>query len=152
VVRWPPLRTRPERRELGTRREGMHLCEPLMPRSDLSQRPARVSGRTSRGLVGAFVPDEGFGIIVAVLHPGGDGRLDEVEPRALGDVVNDGALNCGAISDSGHWPLVVVVSVTPPRGVTPDLARMKPFPLPRVHFMPVVVERQVNGPRVMEVP
>jgi hypothetical protein len=49
-------------------------------------------------------------------------------------------------------PLVVVVTVTPPSGVIPDLARTKPLPLFRVRFMPVVIERQVNGPSVIEVP
>lgn len=50
------------------------------------------------------------------------------------------------------YPLFDVVAVTLPSALTPDLARTKPFPLAWVHLMPVVIERQVNGPRVMEVP
>lgn len=44
------------------------------------------------------------------------------------------------------------MTLTLPSGVIPVLARTKPFPLPSVHFMPVVIERQVNGPSVIEVP
>lgn len=49
-------------------------------------------------------------------------------------------------------PLVVLITVTPPSGVTPELARMKPLPLARVHFIPAVRDRQVKRPRVMDVP
>lgn len=52
----------------------------------------------------------------------------------------------------GPQPLVVFVTATLPSGVTPDLARMNPLPLARVHFIPVVMERQVKGPRVIDVP
>lgn len=47
---------------------------------------------------------------------------------------------------------MVWITVTLPIGVTPELARMKPLPLASVHFIPVVMERQVNRPKVIELP
>jgi hypothetical protein len=48
--------------------------------------------------------------------------------------------------------VVVWVTVTLPRGVTPAFAMRNPFPLGRVHFIPCVMDRQVMEPRVTEYP
>lgn len=52
-------------------------------------------------------------------------------------------------------PVVVVVDVvteTLPSGVIPDVAMAKPAPVLSVHFMPVVCERHVIEPRVIDTP
>ncbi len=47
--------------------------------------------------------------------------------------------------------VVDVVTVTLPSGVIPEEAMVNPAPLLSVHFMPVVSERQVIEPSVIEV-